>query len=82
MESCLMTVTCRPQLSALARIIAVLHMRQADIRALQYAVGADSAEIAIEVASADADRLAEQVRRIVDVTAVRVAMPAPVAVAS
>jgi acetolactate synthase regulatory subunit len=82
MESYVMTVVCSPQLSALARVIAVLHARKAEISALHYGVRREQAELVIEVAGRDVTRLAAQLRRLVDVADVQVALSARVAVAS
>jgi acetolactate synthase regulatory subunit len=77
-----MTVVCSPRLSALTRIVAVLHARKAAVTSLQYQAGALQAELSIRVAPAEADRLAAQIRRLVEVTTVHVAVPAGVQVAS
>lgn len=82
MESYVMTVVCGPRLSALARVVAVLHARKAEITALHYAVGGTRAEFAIEISGRDVPRLAAQLRRLVDVAEVRTVLSGHVAVAS
>jgi acetolactate synthase regulatory subunit len=77
-----MTVVCSPQLSTLARVVAVLHARKADISALHYGVRRGQAELAIDVGAGDVTRLAAQLRRLVDVAEVHVAASQPAAVAS
>jgi acetolactate synthase regulatory subunit len=68
MESYVMTVRCRPRLSTLARIVSVLHARAAGVTALRFEQAQGHGEVVIEVAGPQADRLAEQLRRLVDVT--------------
>jgi acetolactate synthase regulatory subunit len=82
MESYRMTVVCRPDLSTLARIVAVLHARHAGVSALHYDRGPLGAELTMQVAGADDGRLAEQLGRVVDVTDVQRATVARIAVAS
>ena len=82
MESYVMTVVCRSHPSALARIVAVLHARRADITALRYIGGPDTAEVVVHLGSGDDSRLAAQLGRAVDVLSVQVARPVGMAVAS
>jgi acetolactate synthase regulatory subunit len=82
MESYVMTVVCRSHPSALARIVSVLHARRADITALHYAGGPDTAEVVVHLGGGDAGLLATQVERCVDVVSVQVARPVGMAVAS
>jgi acetolactate synthase regulatory subunit len=82
MESYVMTVVCSPRLPALARVVAVLHARQAEVSALTYGVGRARAELAIEISGRDVPRLAAQIGRLVDVAEVRLAVAGRVAVAS
>ena len=72
-----MTVTCRPTLPAVARVVSVLHARRAQMTGLRYRDGS----IVVDLQGGDAARLAAQVRRIVDVWSVRV-VAVPLAVAS
>jgi acetolactate synthase small subunit len=69
-------------MSALARVIAVLHARQADVGSLRYVVRRDEAVMTIDVTSGDGSRLGAQLRRLVDVTQVQVRTADPMAVAS
>ena len=82
MESYVMTVTCSPRLSTLARIIAVLHARKAAVTDLHCDMGPQQAEVSVGLVADDVDRLAAQIRRLVDVTDVHLAGAARVAVAS
>ena len=82
MESCLMTVVCRPDLSTLARIVSVLHARRAPIAGLRYVAGPDRADLECDVRSEGAELLAAQLRRAVGVVSAEVSRPAVVAVAS
>ena len=82
MESYVMTVVCRSQLSSLARIVSVLHARRADITSLRYAEGPGSSELVIDVRSGDGTLLAAQVRRAIGVLTVDIAVPVGMAVAS
>jgi hypothetical protein len=82
MESCLMTVVCRSDLSTLARIVSVLHARRAPINDLRYASGPDRADLVAQVQTDDAVLLAAQLRRVVGVLSADVSRPAVVAVAS
>ena len=81
MESYVMTVVCSPRLSSLARIVSVLHARQAPITSMRYVEGTASSECVIDVGSGDAALLSAQLRRVVGVVSVDVARPV-VAVAS
>ena len=78
MESYVMTVTCRPTLSAVARIVSVLHARRAEITDLHYRDGA----LRLGVCGDDAELLSAQLRRVVDVLSVCVSARRPVVVAS
>jgi acetolactate synthase regulatory subunit len=82
MESCRMTVACTPGLPALARIVAVLHGRNADISLMRYDATASGGRLVIEVSDPDVACLAARIRRLVDVSEVRMSPVAAVAVAS
>jgi len=74
-----MTVVCRPGVSTLARIVAVLHARNAEVLAMHYA---QDSGIVLDVVDPDPRFLCARLQRLVDVTDVRLAVPAPAAVAS
>ena len=82
MESYVMTVVCRPDLSTLARIVSILHTRRVSLVGLRYTTGRDLAGLECDVQSDDASRVAAQVRRAVGVVSVEVSRPVVVAVAS
>jgi hypothetical protein len=77
-----MTVVCSPGLPALARIVAVLHARNADVRLLHFDTAPSDARLVVDVIDPDVGTLAARIRRLVDVSDVRVAGALPVAVAS
>jgi len=82
MESYRMTVVCRSSLPALARIVATLHARRADVLSLRYDAGSPTAAVVLLVEGGDGDRLASQLRRVVDVLSVDSVRRVDVAVAS
>jgi acetolactate synthase regulatory subunit len=78
-ESHRLTVVVRPAASALSRVVSVLHARRSDVSHLTYD---GDAVIVIETGALDVERLAAQLRRLVDVVTVSVAPLAALAVAS
>ncbi len=76
-----MTVTCRPALASLTRIVSVLHARGCEVLSLRYLATADTGSIVARIAGSDGARLAAQVERVVDVTDVQVCSSAALAVA-
>jgi hypothetical protein len=77
-----MTVVCRSSLPALARIVATLHARRADVLTLQYDAGSPTAAVVVHVEGGDGARLAAQLRRVIDVLSVDTVRRVDVAVAS
>ena len=82
MESCVMTIVCRSDLSTLARIVSVLHARRIPVIGLRYAAGPDDAHLECDVRSEGASLVAAQLRRVVGVLSADVTRPVVVAVAS
>ena len=81
MESYVMTVACSPRLSCLARIVSTLHARKAPVIGFRFAVARGGGVVVVDLEGGNRELLADQVRRLVDVTRVDVA-GAPMAVAS
>jgi hypothetical protein len=72
-----LSVTLRPQMTALFGVVSVLHARAADVTGMTYAVGQGAARLLVEIEAGDerARRLALHIDRRADVLDVQVRLP-------